>query len=86
MVYVIVKNLKIVDVVVGKFTNCGCIELDFRLKEFEIPKFPKPNKPNIQLSIPDDTDIQELKDKVICEYNRIIQQLGGGIQPDLEFL
>jgi hypothetical protein len=29
------KNLKDVDVV-GKFTNCGCIELDFRLKEFEI--------------------------------------------------
>jgi len=86
MDYVITMNLKEVDVAVGRFDlNCGCIELDFRLKEFEIKDPPKEN-PTIHLDIFDNIDIQELKDKVICEYNRIIHQLECGIQPDLEFL
>lgn len=84
MVYVSKKNLKDVDVV-GKFTNCGCIELDFRLRESEI-QTPIKKQPNIHLDIPNYTDIQELKNKVICEYDKIIYQLECGIQPDLEFL
>ena len=83
---VITMNLKEVDVAVGRFDlNCGCIELDFRLKESEIKDPPK-RQPKIHLEIFEDFDLQELKDKVICEYERIIHQLECGIQPDLEFL
>ena len=86
MVFVIMMILMDVDVAVGRFDlNCGCIELDFRHKEFEIKESSKSN-PEIHLDVFDNLDIQELKDKVICEYNRIIHQLECGIQPDLEFL
>lgn len=78
------KNLKDVDVV-GKFTNCGCIELDFRLKEFEILD-PIIKQLNVHLDISDISNLQELKEKVICEYFKIINQLECGTQPDLEFL
>ena len=78
------KNLKDVDVV-GKFTNCGCIELDFRLKEFEILD-PIIKQLNVHLDISDPNNLQELKEKVICEYFKIINQLECGTQPDLEFL
>jgi hypothetical protein len=70
------KNLKDVDVV-GKFTNCGCIELDFRLKEFEIlDSIIK--QLNVHLDISDPNNLQELKEKVICEYFKIINQLECG--------
>lgn len=84
MVSVSMKNLKDVDVV-GKFTNCGCIELDFRLKEFEILD-PIIKQLNVHLDISDPNNLQELKEKVICEYFKIINQLECGTQPDLEFL
>ncbi len=84
MVSVSMKNLKDVDVV-GKFTNCGCIELDFRLKEFEILD-PIIKQLNVHLDISDISNLQELKEKVICEYFKIINQLECGTQPDLEFL
>lgn len=84
MVSVSMRNLKDVDVV-GKFTNCGCIQLDFKLREFEIPD-PIAKKLDIHLEIPDPNNLQELKEKIICEYSRIIHQLECGIQPDLEFL
>lgn len=84
MVSVSMKNLKDVDVV-GKFTNCGCIELDFRLKEFEILD-PIIKQLNVHLDISDVSNLQELKEKVICEYFKIINQLECGTQPDLEFL
>jgi hypothetical protein len=70
------KNLKDVDVV-GKFTNCGCIELDFRLKEFEILD-PIIKQLNVHLDISDPNNLQELKEKVICEYFKIINQLECG--------
>ena len=86
MVSVIMMNQKDVDVAVGRFDlNCGCIELDFRLKEFEIKDSPK-RHPEVHLEVPEDLDLQELKDKIICEYERIIHQLECGTQPDLEFL
>ena len=86
MVSAIMMNLKDVDAAVGRFDlNCGCIELDFRLKEYEIKDSPK-SHPKVHLEIFNNLDIQELKDKVICEYERIIHQLECGIQPDLEFL
>lgn len=31
-------------------------------------------------------DLRELKDKIICEYSQIIDNLECGIRPDLEFL
>lgn len=85
MVYVITKTLKDVGAVAMFTNNCGCVEIDFRLKESEIKSPPK-RQPNIHLDIPDNIDIQELKEKVICEYNKIIHQLECGIQPDIEFL
>lgn len=32
------------------------------------------------------TDIELLKDKVICEYKKIISDLENGLKPDIEFL
>lgn len=85
MDYVILTKIKNVDVAVAKLTNCGCLQIDNTYKETEIaPTI----KTNIKLTIPNNHvgEIQELKDKVICEFFKIIKQLECGIQPDLEFL
>lgn len=77
---------KIKDVaVVGRYSNCGCIELNSRYQEFPIPDsiviYPKLNIPKINLN-----ELQSLKDKIICEYYEILRQLECGIQPDIENL
>ena len=41
---------------------------------------------NIKLPITPETDIDLLKDKIICEYKLIISELEKGHRPDLEFL
>ena len=41
---------------------------------------------DISLSIQPETDIDLLKDKIICEYKLIISKLEQGHKPDLEFL
>lgn len=43
-------------------------------------------KSDISIPITPETDIDELKDKVICEYKRIITALERGKEEDLEFL
>ena len=84
MVYVTLTKIKDV-VVVGRYSNCGCIELNSRLQEFPIPDsvviYPKLNlvRQNVD-------EIQCLKEKIICEYNEILRQLECGIQPDIENL
>lgn len=41
---------------------------------------------DISLPIEPETDIDLLKDKIICEYKLIISKLEQGHKPDLEFL
>lgn len=44
------------------------------------------SKDNIKLPIIPETDIDLLKEKVICEYQKIITELERGNKLDLEFL
>lgn len=41
---------------------------------------------DIELSIVPETDIDLLKDKIICEYKSIISELERGHRPNLEYL
>ena len=41
---------------------------------------------DINLSITPETDIDLLKDKIICEYKQIVSELEAGHRPNLEFL
>lgn len=45
-----------------------------------------PSVKDINLPITPETDIDLLKDKIICEYKLIISELEQGRKPDLEFL
>lgn len=45
-----------------------------------------PSVKDINLQITPETDIDLLKDKIICEYKLIISELERGRKPDLEFL
>ena len=67
-------------------TRCGCNPVPEPF-EFKIPdninnKF-KSTSVEFFLQI---NNLQELKDKIICEYSKIIDNLECGIHPDLEFL
>lgn len=45
-----------------------------------------PSVNGINIPITPETDIDLLKDKIICEYKLIISELERGHRPDLEFL
>jgi len=45
-----------------------------------------PGDMKVVLPIDPETDIDLLKDKIICEYKLIISKLEQGQRPDLEFL
>ena len=45
-----------------------------------------PSVNDINIPITPETDIDLLKDKIICEYKLIISELERGHRPDLEFL
>ena len=45
-----------------------------------------PSVNDINIPITPETDIDLLKDKIICEYKLIISELERGRKPDLEFL
>lgn len=45
-----------------------------------------PKVKDVNLQITPETDIDLLKDKIICEYKLIISELEQGRKPDLEFL
>ena len=45
-----------------------------------------PGDTNVVLPIDPETDIDLLKDKIICEYKLIISELERGRKPNLEFL
>lgn len=66
--------------------NCLCHIPDYNYREYPITDDVKINNSSIQIPTFNGINIEELKNKVICEYGGIIQQLECGIQPDLEFL
>lgn len=63
--------------------------MDYVLKEDVVVKDCKCNQNSSDFKIPDylnTSSIAELKQKIICEFQDILQKLNCGIQPDLEFL
>lgn len=68
-------------------TRCGCNPVPEPF-EFRIQNNKYSN--NIKFSpielFPQEDNLQELKDKIIYEYLKIIDNLECGIHPDLEFL
>ena len=66
---------------------CRCCRPLIPIFEFEISNdiFISSVK-NINIPITPETDIDLLKDKIICEYKSIISELEQGHKPDLEFL
>lgn len=66
--------------------NCGCNDPTHHYIEFHIRgSVENPFSPSIQLT-KKDSHIDELKDKIICEYINIIDKLECGIQEDLRNL
>lgn len=66
--------------------NCGCNNVINEPIEFEIPDIFNSDYYHIPNYLNSPKNIQELKQKIICEYYQIINKLECGIQPDLEFL
>ena len=62
--------------------RCNCIPSSEQF-EFEIPE---ENSISITFNPQDNSNIDKLKKKIICEYLKIIDKLKCGSQPDLEFL
>lgn len=66
---------------------CKCCGPIIPIFEFEINNdIFIPNVKDINLPIIPETDIDLLKDKIICEYKLIISELEKGHKPNLEFL
>ena len=66
---------------------CKCFWPIITIFEFEINNdIFIPNVKDINLPIIPETDIDLLKDKIICEYKLIISELEKGHKPNLEFL
>ena len=65
--------------------NCGCIQIDNTYKEEKIIKETLDDN-NIVLPLKANDDYCRLKEKIIFEYIKVIDDLECGIKPDLEFL
>lgn len=68
--------------------DCGCNNVSTRPFEFQISENSLINHkqyPDL-IQIPYEDRLCELKEKAICNYTDILDQLDCGIQPDLEFL
>lgn len=66
--------------------RCGCNPISEPF-EFEIGCKSQITKSSFSKELfPLVKDLGELKNKIICEYHRIIDNLECGIHPDLEFL
>ena len=66
--------------------NCGCNPIpqpfEFEIKDSNNLRVLKSSPEFFPLI----NDLQELKNKIICEYLKIIDSLECGTKPDLEFL
>lgn len=69
-----------------QMTRCGCNPIqepfEFSIENINLG----PNGIKLSELFPIIKNIDELKNKIICEYNGIIDKLECGIQSDLEFL
>lgn len=64
-------------------TNCGCSQIKYEPFEFNIIEKPKVYFGSTLL--PNITNrIDELPNKIICDFKQIINKLECGIQPDIE--
>ena len=68
--------------------NCGCRSPIIFVQEYEISEgiLTTPSDINIEVQMIPQTDINLLKEKIICEYQRILTQLERGNSPDLQFI
>ena len=66
---------------------CKCCQPIIPIFEFDLSNdiFIQDEK-ELQLPIVPETDIDLLKDKIICEYKRIISELERGQRPNLDFI
>ena len=66
---------------------CKCCSPIIPIFEFDLSNdiFIQDEK-ELQLPIVPETDIDLLKDKIICEYKRIISELERGQRPNLDFI
>lgn len=65
--------------------RCGCNPIQEQI-EYEIPQVIKSSNPYEIADLIFPNDLEELKCKIIFEYNEILNKLECGIQEDLEFL
>ena len=85
MDYVSLNLIVIVDVV-AMYSDCGCIDRpSLKLEEYNIQNLVF-RSPKINLNKPKINYICDLKEKVVCEYYQILQDLECGKHPDLEFI
>ena len=65
--------------------GCGCSHVINEPFEFKISDCRPRKCSNCQL-LPNtiDSDLDELKSKIICDFQKVIKQLECGIQPDIE--
>lgn len=69
-------------------TGCGCSKVTNEQFEFKIRDCDKPQiYSNCQL-LPNtnDQDLDDLINKIICDFQKVIKQLECGIQPDIELI
>ena len=73
---------------VSELREQGCCWKPTPFEEYEIPKVVIPiNYPELRLPLSEEEPcLGELKEKVIDEYFKILDQLECGITPDLDFI
>ena len=75
------------DVDVSDMSCCRCCKPIIPIFEFPISDdIFISTRQDVKLPIQPETDIDLLKDKIICEYKLIISELERGHKPELEFL
>lgn len=66
--------------------GCGCIQPGIQFEEYQFKDKLITKGCKLDLGIPRPNLICELKEKVICDYDQILQDLECGKHPELEFI
>lgn len=67
--------------------GCGCSQITYEPFEFKISDCKPQTCSNCKL-LPNtiDSNLNELKNKIICDFQNVVKQLECGIQPDIELI